>query len=48
MDNNNIKNTLKNWPAIVSKYQKPNNKKAVNQLITRFPALSWNISFNVF
>lgn len=36
LENDNIKRALQNWPAVVSKYQKPNNKKAISQILTAF------------
>ena len=36
MQDNNIKETLKNWRRIIRKYQKPNSKKAVIQMLTSF------------
>jgi omega-6 fatty acid desaturase (delta-12 desaturase) len=34
--NQEISESLKNWKEIVKKYQEPNNKKAVIQLLTSF------------
>ncbi|MFT5384536.1 MAG: hypothetical protein ACI81W_001937, partial [Saprospiraceae bacterium] len=36
MQNNNIKDQLKNWQVMVNKYQKPDTKKAVIQLLNTF------------
>lgn len=36
MQNNHLKETLKNWPLILKKYQKPDTKKAVIQMLTSF------------
>ncbi|MCB0632491.1 MAG: fatty acid desaturase [Saprospiraceae bacterium] len=36
MNNNNLKETLKNWPLIVQKYQQADPKKAVIQLVNSF------------
>ncbi len=36
MDNKVIKESLKNWPKIVAKYQKADNRKAIIQIINTY------------